>query len=177
MAALITDAVGFAVLLVIDIGVIRELAIAASLGVGVLILSNLILLPLLLSYGWSGTAKQFRTEALDTELTESRRRTWELLVHFTSARWAKAAVEEFSKENDSTEVHFLLAAGSAGIGPTAIALVTDYLFKDDNAVRYSTLVVALPAIVIGALMLLSARSRHVALRGSLADTAPLPQSK
>jgi predicted RND superfamily exporter protein len=92
MAALITDAVGFAVLLVIDIGVIRELAIAASLGVGVLILSNLILLPMLLSYGWSGAAKHFRPQDLDTELTDSRRRAWELLVHFTARDWAGAAV-------------------------------------------------------------------------------------
>jgi hypothetical protein len=50
LTALLADAVGFAVLLVIDIQVIRELAIAASIGVAVLIFTNLILLPVLLSY-------------------------------------------------------------------------------------------------------------------------------
>lgn len=48
--ALLSDTVGFITLLAIDIGVIRELAITASLGVGVIILTNLILLPVLMSY-------------------------------------------------------------------------------------------------------------------------------
>ena len=50
ITALLADAVGFAVLMVIDIPVIRELALTASLGVAVLIGTNLILLPVLLSY-------------------------------------------------------------------------------------------------------------------------------
>ena len=48
--ALLSDTVGFLTLLAIDIGIIRELAISASLGVGVIILTNLILLPLVISY-------------------------------------------------------------------------------------------------------------------------------
>lgn len=48
--ALLSDTVGFMTLLAIDIGIIRELAISASLGVAVIILTNLILLPLLISY-------------------------------------------------------------------------------------------------------------------------------
>ncbi|TRY30080.1 efflux RND transporter permease subunit [Aliiglaciecola sp. M165] len=48
--ALLSDTVGFMTLLVIDIGIIRELAITASLGVAVIILTNLILLPVLMSY-------------------------------------------------------------------------------------------------------------------------------
>ena len=48
--ALLSDTVGFITLLAIDIGVIRELAITASLGVGVIILTNLLLLPVLMSY-------------------------------------------------------------------------------------------------------------------------------
>ncbi|NRD74035.1 MMPL family transporter [Shewanella sp. VB17] len=48
--ALLSDTVGFLTLLTIDIGIIRELAISASLGVGVIILTNLILLPLLISF-------------------------------------------------------------------------------------------------------------------------------
>ena len=47
--ALLSDTVGFLTLLSIDIGIIRELAIAASLGVAMIILTNLVLLPLLVS--------------------------------------------------------------------------------------------------------------------------------
>ncbi|MDP5191317.1 efflux RND transporter permease subunit [Rheinheimera baltica] len=48
--ALLSDTVGFLTLLIIEIGVIRELAITASLGVAVIILTNLILLPVLMSF-------------------------------------------------------------------------------------------------------------------------------
>jgi predicted RND superfamily exporter protein len=50
LTALVADAAGFAALSVIDIPAIRDLAIAASLGVAVLVYTNLILLPVLLSY-------------------------------------------------------------------------------------------------------------------------------
>ena len=50
LTALLADAVGFAVLMVIDIPVIKELALTASIGVAVLIFTNLLLLPVLLSY-------------------------------------------------------------------------------------------------------------------------------
>jgi len=48
--ALITDTIGFVTILLIPVPTIRELAIAASIGVAVIILTNLLLLPLLLSY-------------------------------------------------------------------------------------------------------------------------------
>ncbi|MDO9235360.1 MAG: MMPL family transporter [Aquabacterium sp.] len=48
--ALLCDAVGFSTLLVIDIGVIRELAIGSSVGVLVIILTKMFLLPLMMSY-------------------------------------------------------------------------------------------------------------------------------
>ncbi|WP_029008825.1 efflux RND transporter permease subunit [Azospirillum halopraeferens] len=48
--ALLCDAVGFLAVLLIEIRIIQELAIAASVGVGVVIVTNLILLPVLLSY-------------------------------------------------------------------------------------------------------------------------------
>lgn len=49
ITALISDAVGFLTLLFIPIAVIRELAINASIGVAVIILTNLVLLPILMS--------------------------------------------------------------------------------------------------------------------------------
>lgn len=48
--ALLSDTIGFLTLLSIDIGIIRELAITASLGVAMIILTNLILLPILASF-------------------------------------------------------------------------------------------------------------------------------
>tara|TARA_Y100001001_G_scaffold164705_1_gene198185 strand:+ start:6723 stop:9041 length:2319 start_codon:yes stop_codon:yes gene_type:complete len=48
--ALLSDTVGLMTLLVIDIGIIRELAITASMGVAVIILTNLVLLPVLMSF-------------------------------------------------------------------------------------------------------------------------------
>ncbi len=50
MIALISDAIGFITMLIIDIEVIQDLGIAASIGVAVIILTNLVLLPILMSY-------------------------------------------------------------------------------------------------------------------------------
>ena len=49
LTALLCDAVGFAVLTMIHIQVIQDLAVVASIGVAVLIFTNLVLLPILLS--------------------------------------------------------------------------------------------------------------------------------
>ena len=94
LTALLADAVGFAVLLVIDIQAIRELALAASLGVAALIFTNLILLPILLSYtGVSPAAAQrsLRAEAGDAS-GAARSPLWVWLDRFTQRRWATAAV-------------------------------------------------------------------------------------
>lgn len=48
--ALLSDTIGFLTILFIEIDIIREMAITASIGVAVVILTNLILLPVLLSY-------------------------------------------------------------------------------------------------------------------------------
>ncbi len=48
--ALITDLVGFGTLILIPIGMIQELAITASIGVALKIVTNLVMLPLLASY-------------------------------------------------------------------------------------------------------------------------------
>jgi len=50
VTALISDAVGFAVLMVIDFPIIKDLAITASIGVAILIVTNLIVLPVFLSF-------------------------------------------------------------------------------------------------------------------------------
>lgn len=50
LLALVSDAFGFITLWFIDIGVIRELAITASVGVAVIILTKLVFVPIVLSY-------------------------------------------------------------------------------------------------------------------------------
>lgn len=94
LTALMADTVGFAVLLLIDIPVIKELAIAASIGVAMLIVTNLILLPILLSYtGVSADAaeRSIRGEASNNELG-SKNRLWQMLDRFTERRWASGAI-------------------------------------------------------------------------------------
>jgi len=48
--ALLSDAVGFGVIILIDIPIIRELGIIASIGVAVMLVTNKLMLPILLSY-------------------------------------------------------------------------------------------------------------------------------
>ncbi|MFZ0487080.1 MAG: MMPL family transporter [Arenicellales bacterium] len=80
--ALASDTVGFIAVLLINIGVIREMAITASLGVAVIIMTNLVLLPVLLSY--LGFAAPYRARL------ESRARTfggvWRLLSKTATRR-------------------------------------------------------------------------------------------
>ncbi|MFK5947849.1 MAG: MMPL family transporter [Methylococcales bacterium] len=78
--ALVSDGAGFATLMVIQITVIQDLAIAASLGVIVIILTNLILLPLLMSFVGISRAsieKQITEEKYDKHLL------WNYLAGFT----------------------------------------------------------------------------------------------
>jgi predicted RND superfamily exporter protein len=88
LTALLADAVGFAVLLVIDIPAIRELAFAAASGVAVLIFTNLILLPILLSY--TGVSAHAAARSLAGETRQHP--VWDLLGRFTHRRWALPAV-------------------------------------------------------------------------------------
>lgn len=81
--ALLCDVVGFSTLLIIDIGVIRELAISASIGVAVIILTKMFLLPILMSYAGMSRAglrmaekrrdSKHRLAAALASLTTSRR--------------------------------------------------------------------------------------------------------
>ncbi|MBS0353621.1 MAG: MMPL family transporter [Proteobacteria bacterium] len=87
ITALLADAVGFAVLVVIDIPVIKDLAITASIGVAVLIFTNLILLPVLLSYtGVSARAAERSLSSVDAAAEQGG--VWSWLGRFTERRWA-----------------------------------------------------------------------------------------
>ncbi len=48
---------------------------------------------------------------------------------------------------------FVINLIGLGLGPTAVAMTTDYVFKDDNAVRYSLLMVNIAAHLISAFLL------------------------
>jgi len=87
LTALLADVVGFAVLVMIDIPMIQGLAIAASIGVGVLIFTNLILLPVLLSY--TGVSPRAAQRSLREEQGGSR---LEFLVGLTRPRPAALMV-------------------------------------------------------------------------------------
>ena len=94
LTALLADTVGFAVLMIIDIPVIKDLALIASIGVAILIFTNLILLPILLSFvGVSATAAQ---RSLDREIQnqniENAPGMWRFLIKFTTFKWATTAI-------------------------------------------------------------------------------------
>jgi predicted RND superfamily exporter protein len=94
LTALLCDAVGFAVLMIIRIPVIQDLAVVASIGVAVLIFTNLVLLPILLSYtGVSPLAAQrsLRAESAD-DAGAARPWLWAQLDRFTRRGPALAAI-------------------------------------------------------------------------------------
>ena len=88
MLALLSDAMGFLTLLFIDIGVIQELAMAASIGVAMIIITNLVLLPIVMSYigiSQSGVAHAKKTEAAEPKL-------WKAMSFFANGKVAPVPV-------------------------------------------------------------------------------------
>jgi len=96
LMALVADAVGFAVLMIIKIPVIQDLAVAATLGVLTLIFTNLILLPILLSYTGVSNAAAQREAANDKfsqlDAQHARHPFWAFLDRFTERKWASGAI-------------------------------------------------------------------------------------
>ncbi|MBY0243561.1 MAG: MMPL family transporter [Burkholderiaceae bacterium] len=97
LTALLTNVVGFAVLAIIDIPVIRDLAITTSMGISVLIFTKLILIPVTLSYiGVSPVAARRAVRERDDKATGKvsgiKGRLWRGLDHLTERRYATWAV-------------------------------------------------------------------------------------
>lgn len=95
LTALLVNIVGFAVMMVIDVPVIRDLAITTSIGVTVLILTKLVLIPVALSY--IGVSPKAAERAVRKQNRESAGRglvdgIWSLLGRFTERRWAVSAI-------------------------------------------------------------------------------------
>ncbi|PKH06578.1 RND family transporter [Moritella sp. Urea-trap-13] len=88
LIALLSDGLGFITLNVIEIEVIQDLATAASVGVAVILLTNLILLPILMS--WTGVSpagiKYLLAEQSKTPLIVT------VFSRFADAKWAKSAL-------------------------------------------------------------------------------------
>jgi uncharacterized protein len=76
LTALLCDAVGFAVLALIKIQAIQDLALVASIGVAVLIFTNLVLLPILLSYVGVSPAAAKRSLRDDPEFNPKAGASW-----------------------------------------------------------------------------------------------------
>ncbi|WP_332852173.1 efflux RND transporter permease subunit [Duganella sp. S19_KUP01_CR8] len=130
LTALLADAVGFAVLMMIDIPVIQDLAMTASIGVAVLIFTNLLLLPVLLSY--VGVSPAAARRCLREESAGASGGVWRLLERFTQRRWALGAIA----------VAVMLAAGGFAVSthlkigdldPGAPELRADSRYNRDNA--------------------------------------------
>ncbi|MEJ2532542.1 MAG: MMPL family transporter [Halioglobus sp.] len=91
VTALLSDGVGFAVLMIIQIQVIQDLAITASIGVLVLIFTNLILIPIVLSYTGVGRKAVERASAPHKSI-EDMHPLWRFLLMFTHRGPAAVAI-------------------------------------------------------------------------------------
>jgi predicted RND superfamily exporter protein len=93
-AALVCDMTSFAVLLTIKIVAIQQLAIIASIGVGILVITNLLMVPSMLSY--TGVSRKAAERSLrSTPATGTPRVShplWNVLDLFTQRKFALAAV-------------------------------------------------------------------------------------
>lgn len=97
LTALLTNVVGFAVLMVIDIPIIKSMALQTSIGVFVLIVTKLILIPVMLSY--VGVSKKAAARHRDDAQAPKRHRInelWGKLDRFTQRRWATVTVAVFA---------------------------------------------------------------------------------
>ncbi|WP_051207214.1 efflux RND transporter permease subunit [Pseudidiomarina sediminum] len=88
LTALISDAIGFTTLMVIDIAVIQDLAIAASIGVAVVVLTNLGLLPILMSY----TGISERGRKYSEKVRNQDHPVLTMFERFSEPKWAYSAL-------------------------------------------------------------------------------------
>jgi predicted RND superfamily exporter protein len=88
--ALVSDTIGFLTILFINIRIIQELAITASIGVAVIILTNLLLLPVLLSWVQLKNPEQYRRRMLENAAKKSP--VFDFLADFTRPDRARLAI-------------------------------------------------------------------------------------
>ena len=135
ITALLADAVGFAVLTIVDIPVIKELAIISSIGVALLVTTNLALLPIMLSYtGVSPRAASRRLAAEQARNVLGYRpgTAIRMLDRFTQVRYASLALVVAL----TVAVLAVLEARHLQVGdldPGAPELRADSRYNQDNA--------------------------------------------
>ena len=136
LTALLADAAGFAVLMVIPIVTIQELAITAAIGVMGLIFTNLILLPILLSYvGVNPRAaeRSIKSERVRTNRDERiQRMLWRCIVLLMRHRNAAIVLGVAG----ALAVAGLIIGGHLKVGdldPGAPELRSDSRYNRDNA--------------------------------------------
>ena len=135
LTALLSDAVGFAVLMVIDIPVIQDLAVTASIGVASLIFTNLILLPTLLTYtGVNSKAAARSVLSAQQDANDPghiKHPIWAFLDRFTERRIAGITIGCFV----ALGVAGIVIGSKVKIGDTAIGapeLRQDATYNLDN---------------------------------------------
>ena len=88
--ALVSDTIGFLTIFLINIRIIQELALTASIGVAVIIFTNLLLLPILLSYVRLRDEEGTRQRQYQNGLKHSV--IWSVIASFTRPRVAMVTV-------------------------------------------------------------------------------------
>ena len=88
--ALVSDTIGFLTILFIQIRIVQELAITASVGVAVIILTNLLLLPVLLSFVKMANAHKYRERVFKKAQESSA--FWNWLATFSQPKRALGTI-------------------------------------------------------------------------------------
>ena len=172
LTALLADGVGFGVLMVIDIKVIQDLAVTASIGMAVLIFTNLVLIPILLSYtGVSATAalRSLRSEIADeADLGTKKHPFWQFLDLFTRRKLALAAIMAASALGAiGFAVSLNLKIGD--LDPGAPELRSDSRYNKDNAFVVSHYAASSDIYVV----MVKTRQFQCAMYGTLAQVDAL----
>ena len=89
LAALFTDCIGFALLLIIRIGVIQDIAVGATIGVVVVAFTDLMFLPILMSY--SGISSK-TIELIGKRSAGTNHPMWVFLSKFAERKYATIAI-------------------------------------------------------------------------------------
>ena len=89
LAALFTDCMGFGSLLIIRIGVIQDIAVGASIGIAVVAITDLTILPIMMSY--VGLSEK-TINILKKREAGTRHPVWSFLSNFTDKRYASVAI-------------------------------------------------------------------------------------
>lgn len=88
MTALVSDAIGFITLYIIEIEVIKILAVAACVGVAVIILTNLVLLPIIMSYIGVSCSGRIHTQ----KRNKADPKFWKLLAKCANPKVARVSI-------------------------------------------------------------------------------------